>query len=84
MLCAPRVNLSGHFLYRLSLTAISHVLRRPRFVDAFATGGLDETVNESVIHACMLPFGEIKDVNIPLDQQTQLNKGFGFITFVEK
>lgn len=48
------------------------------------TGGLDENVNEAVLHAAFLPFGEVKDVNIPLDQATQKNRGFGFVTFVEK
>ncbi len=30
-------------------------------------GGLEETVNEAMLHAAFLPFGEIKDVNIPMD-----------------
>ena len=47
-------------------------------------GGLDENVNEAVMHAAFLPFGEVKDVNIPLDHLTQKNKGFGFVTFMEK
>jgi hypothetical protein len=47
-------------------------------------GGLDDTVNEAVLHAAFIPFGDIKDVNIPLDQTTQKNRGFGFITYMEK
>ena len=47
-------------------------------------GGLDEQVTEAVLHAAFLPFGDLKDVNIPLDQQTQKNRGFGFVTFMEK
>lgn len=46
-------------------------------------GGLDEQVTDSVLHAAFVPFGDLKDVNIPLDQTTQKNKGFGFVTFVE-
>ena len=41
-------------------------------------------MNEAVLHAAFLPFGEVKDVNIPLDHVTQKNRGFGFVTFVEK
>jgi peptidyl-prolyl isomerase E (cyclophilin E) len=41
-------------------------------------------VNEAVLHAAFIPFGDIKDVNIPLDQTTQSNRGFGFITYLEK
>lgn len=29
-------------------------------------GGLDETVNEAVLHSAFIPFGEIKEVNIPI------------------
>ena len=47
------------------------------------TGGLDELVTEAVLHAAFLPFGEIKDVSVPLDHGTQKNKGFGFVTFQE-
>jgi RNA recognition motif-containing protein len=52
--------------------------------DGVGAGGLDDTVNEAVLHAAFIPFGDIKDVNIPLDQTTQKNRGFGFITYVEK
>lgn len=30
-------------------------------------GGLEESVNESTLHAAFIPFGDIKDVNIPID-----------------
>eukprot|EP00899_Mesostigma_viride_P016096 jgi/Mesvir1/24488/Mv21843-RA.1 len=46
-------------------------------------GGLEESVKEAVLHAAFIPFGEIKDVNIPLDQTTQKHRGFGFVEFVE-
>jgi peptidyl-prolyl isomerase E (cyclophilin E) len=36
-----------------------------------------------VLHAAFLPFGDIKDVSVPLDQGTQKNRGFGFVTFQE-
>ena len=35
------------------------------------------------MHAAFLPFGDIKDVSVPLDQGTQKNRGFGFVTFQE-
>eukprot|EP00475_Leptophrys_vorax_P009057 TRINITY_DN15949_c0_g1_i1.p1 TRINITY_DN15949_c0_g1~~TRINITY_DN15949_c0_g1_i1.p1 ORF type:complete len:166 (+),score=48.31 TRINITY_DN15949_c0_g1_i1:109-606(+) len=47
-------------------------------------GGLEENVNESILHAAFIPFGDIKDINIPLDQSTQKHRGFGFVTFLEK
>lgn len=47
-------------------------------------GGLDENVNESVLHAAFIPFGDIKDVTTPLDQATQRHRSFGFVTFLDK
>jgi len=31
-------------------------------------GGLEESVNESILHEAFVPFGDIKDINTPLDQ----------------
>lgn len=33
-------------------------------------GGLEETVNEAILHSAFIAFGDIKDVNIPLDNTT--------------
>ncbi|CAN1147391.1 Peptidyl-prolyl cis-trans isomerase E [Linum perenne] len=38
-------------------------------------GGLAEEVNESILHAAFIPFGDIKDVK---------HLSFGFVTFLEK
>lgn len=46
-------------------------------------GGLDEQVTDAVLHAAFVPFGDVKEVNIPLEQTTQKNRGFAFVTFVE-
>ena len=40
-------------------------------------------MTDAVLHAAFLPFGDIKDVSVPLDQGTQKNRGFGFVTFQE-
>lgn len=47
-------------------------------------GGLEESVSEAVLHAAFLPFGDIKDVSLPLDHGTQKNRGFGFVTYIER
>eukprot|EP00877_Chromochloris_zofingiensis_P002112 jgi/Chrzof1/11901/Cz06g14010.t1 len=47
-------------------------------------GGLEETVNESILHAAFIPFGDIKDVNIPLDHATGKHRGFGFVEYEDK
>ncbi|CAJ1931872.1 unnamed protein product [Sphenostylis stenocarpa] len=47
-------------------------------------GGLAEEVDESILHAAFIPFGDIKDIKTPLDQTTQKHRSFGFVTFPER
>lgn len=44
-------------------------------------GGLSEEVDEKVIHAAFIPFGDIMDIQIPLDYSTQKHRGFAFVEF---
>ncbi|KAG8192787.1 hypothetical protein JTE90_019105 [Oedothorax gibbosus] len=44
-------------------------------------GGLAEEVNKDIIHAAFIPFGEIIDIQIPLDYETQKHRGFSFVEF---
>lgn len=44
-------------------------------------GGLAEEVDEKILHAALIPFGDITDVQIPLDYSTQKHRGFGFVEF---
>lgn len=44
-------------------------------------GGLAEEVDEKVLHAAFIPFGEIIDVQIPLDYESEKHRGFAFIEF---
>lgn len=41
-------------------------------------------MNETILHAAFIPFGDIKDVKTPLDQATQKHRSFGFVTFLER
>lgn len=36
----------------------------------FLIGGLAEEVDEKVLHAAFIPFGDITDIQIPLDYET--------------
>lgn len=36
----------------------------------FPSGGLAEEVDEKVLHAAFIPFGDIIDIQIPLDYET--------------
>ncbi|RLN15800.1 peptidyl-prolyl cis-trans isomerase E [Panicum miliaceum] len=50
----------------------------------FPGRGLAEEVDEKILHAAFVPFGEVKDVKTPLDQSTQKHRSFGFVTFLER
>lgn len=41
-------------------------------------------MNEATLHAAFLPFGDIKDVSVPLDHATGKHRGFGFVEFEDK
>ncbi|XP_047332816.1 peptidyl-prolyl cis-trans isomerase E [Impatiens glandulifera] len=47
-------------------------------------GGLADEVNESILHSAFIPFGDIKDVKTPLNQENQKHRSFGFVTFLER
>ncbi|XP_072401322.1 peptidyl-prolyl cis-trans isomerase E [Diabrotica undecimpunctata] len=44
-------------------------------------GGLAEEVDEQVLNAAFIPFGDIIDVQIPLDYESEKHRGFAFIEF---
>jgi len=39
------------------------------------TGGLEESVTEDILRAAFAPFGELTDVNLPLDSSTRARAG---------
>jgi len=45
------------------------------------TGGLAEEVNEKVVKSAFIPFGEISEVQIPIDYDTEKHRGFAFVEF---
>ena len=40
-----------------------------------------EEVTEDVLKAAFIPFGELSEVQIPLDYETEKHRGFAFIEF---
>lgn len=47
-------------------------------------GGLEDSLTDATLRAAFLPFGEISDVQIPMDHVAQKNRGFGFVEFAEE
>lgn len=47
-------------------------------------GGLEDSVNEAILHSAFIPFGDIKEVNIPMDHATGKHRGFGFVEYEDK
>ncbi|CAF0800214.1 unnamed protein product [Adineta steineri] len=44
-------------------------------------GGLAEEVDEKTIHAAFIPFGDIFEVQFPMDYETQKHRGFAFVEY---
>lgn len=44
-------------------------------------GGLAEEADEKVLHAAFIPFGDLVDIQIPLDYESEKHRGFAFIEF---
>lgn len=44
-------------------------------------GGLDADVDKDLLHAAFLPFGDIVEINMPLDFETETHRGFAFVEF---
>ncbi|VWU48251.1 RNA-binding protein, putative [Hepatocystis sp. ex Piliocolobus tephrosceles] len=47
-------------------------------------GGIDETVNEQMLYDMFSAFGDIRNIEIPMNTVTKKNRGFAFIEYVEK
>jgi peptidyl-prolyl isomerase E (cyclophilin E) len=46
--------------------------------------GLDEAVTQDVLLGAFSVFGEVRNIEIPIDNQTGKSRGFGFIEFIEQ
>ncbi|KAG5185159.1 peptidyl-prolyl cis-trans isomerase E [Tribonema minus] len=44
-------------------------------------GGLEENVNEELLHAAFIPFGDLVEVQIPREWKSGTNRGFGFVEY---
>lgn len=44
-------------------------------------GGLAEDVDEKVIRAAFIPFGDISEVQLPIDYQSEKHRGFAFVDY---
>ena len=47
-------------------------------------GGLEESVSEDMVRAAFIPFGELTDINMPMDAASQKHRGFCFVQYEEK
>ena len=42
---------------------------------------MNEDVDEKVLRAAFIPFGELSEVQLPIDYQTEKHRGFAFIDY---
>lgn len=58
------------------MTNFPHNKKRTLYV-----GGFGDEVNEKLLHAAFLPFGEIVGISVPMDYETGKHRGFAFVEF---
>ena len=46
-------------------------------------GGLADDIKREDVHAACIPFGEIAELQFPVDNKTGKHRGFAFVTFVD-
>lgn len=44
-------------------------------------GGLADEVTDKLINAAFIPFGDIVDIQMPIDYESQKHRGFAFIEY---
>lgn len=44
-------------------------------------GGIPDEADEKIVKAAFMPFGDVIDVNMPIDFSTQKHRGFAFVEF---
>lgn len=59
------------FFCSCNTISLSHLTAMSCYVHCVA-GGIPEDVDEKVLHAAFIPFGDIMDIQIPLDYETGL------------
>ncbi|CRH02459.1 RNA-binding protein, putative [Plasmodium relictum] len=47
-------------------------------------GGIDETIDEKSLYDIFSSFGDIRNIEIPINLMTKKNRGFAFIEYIEK
>ena len=52
-----------------------------RVICLFLLGGLADEVTEDVLRDAFVPFGDLVDIQIPLDYETEKHRGFAFVEF---
>jgi peptidyl-prolyl isomerase E (cyclophilin E) len=68
----------------LFLTEVGdHLLLWAQLAKSLFVGGLAEEVTLEILRAAFIPFGELKDVQLPLDAAGK-PRGFGFVEFEEE
>lgn len=44
-------------------------------------GGLADEVNQKLVNDAFIPFGDISDIQMPVDYQSQKHRGFAFVEY---
>ncbi|ANQ09850.1 RNA-binding protein, putative [Plasmodium knowlesi strain H] len=47
-------------------------------------GGIDETIDEKSLYDIFSSFGDVRNIEVPINFVTKKNRGFAFVEYVEK
>ncbi|GAB68872.1 cyclophilin E [Plasmodium cynomolgi strain B] len=47
-------------------------------------GGIDETIDEKSLYDIFSSFGDVRNIEVPINLVTKKNRGFAFVEYVEK
>ena len=68
------------YVARMATTVVSWAKARGSRTTLYV-GGLGESVNVDLLRSAFVPFGDLKDVSLPIDYKTGRHRGFGFVEF---
>ena len=77
--CDNNITIIHNLFEQLLVTIISERMEASKKM--IYVGGLADEVDSKVLNAAFIPFGDIVEVNLPIDYETEKHRGFAFIEF---
>lgn len=63
------------------LCLVAHKIMSDNNKRTVYVGGLADEVNEQLVHDAFIPFGDLVEIQMPVDYESQKHRGFAFVEF---